>query len=295
MNQYRYGAYDDGPDPLAPPYDAGRAVDELGERVLDGSGVRDALRDLMQRGADGVRGLDDLMRKVQQRRRSLERSGRMDGMLERARELLDRAVDAEKEALFPDPSDDARFREAQLDALPSQTAPAVRELAEYDWRSPEAKAAYDELRDMLRREVLDQQFRGMKQALQDPAGSESRQALKDMMSDLNSLLEKHQRGDDTTQDFADFMDKHGEFFPEKPETIEELLDQLARQAAAMQRMLESMSPEQRQELSDLMEQALSDLDLASEMGRLARKIIVEQYDWRIVVKDAMKVYDDALR
>ena len=268
MNRYRYGAYDDGPDPLAPPYDAGRAVDELGERVLDGSGVRDALRDLMQRGADGVRGLDDLMRKVQQRRRSLERSGRMDGMLERARELLDRAVDAEKEALFPDPSDDARFREAQLDALPSQTAPAVRELAEYDWRSPEAKAAYDELRDMLRREVLDQQFRGMKQALQDPAGSESRQALKDMMSDLNALLEKHQRGEDTTQDFADFMDKHGEYFPENPETIEELLDQLARQAAAMQRMLESMSPEQRQELSELMQQALSDLDLASEMGRL---------------------------
>ncbi len=268
MSQYRYGAYSDGPDPLAPPYDAGRAVDELGERVLDGSGVRDALRDLMQRGADGVRGLDDLMRKVQQRRRSLERSGRMDGMLERARDLLDRAVDAEKESLFPDPSDDARFREAQLDALPSQTAPAVRELADYDWRSPEARAAYDELRDMLRREVLDQQFRGMKQALQDPAGSESRQALKDMMSDLNALLEKHQRGEDTAADFANFMDKHGEFFPEKPETIEELLDQLARQAAAMQRMLDSMSPEQRQELSDLMEQALGDLDLASEMGRL---------------------------
>ena len=268
MSQYRYGAYADGPDPLAPPYDAGRAVDELGERVLDGAGVRDALRDLMQNGADGVRGLDDLMRKVQQRRRSLERSGRMDGMLERARDLLDRAVDAEKEALFPDPSDDARFREAQLDALPNQTAPAVRELADYDWRSPEAKAAYDELRDMLRREVLDQQFRGMKRALADPAGSESRQALKDMMSDLNSLLEKHQRGEDTAQDFADFMDRHGEFFPEQPETIEELLDQLARQAAAMQRMLDSMSPEQRQELSDLMEQALGDLDLASEMGRL---------------------------
>ena len=268
MNQYRYGAYDDGPDPLAPPYDAGRAVDELGERVLDGSGVRDALRDLMQRGADGVRGLDDLMRKVQQRRRSLERSGRMDGMLERARELLDRAVDAEKEALFPDPSEDARFREAQLDALPDQTAPAVRELAEYDWRSPEAKAAYDELRDMLRREVLDQQFRGLKQALQDPDGSESRQALKEMMGDLNELLEKHQRGEDTSQDFADFMDKHGDFFPDTPESVEELLDQLARQAAAMRRMLDSMTPQQRQELSELMEQALGDLDLSAEMGRL---------------------------
>ena len=268
MNRYRYGTYDDGPDPLAPPYDAGRAVDELGDRVLDGAGVRDALRDLMQRGADGVRGLDDLMRKVAQRRKSLERSGRMDGTLERARDLLDKAVEAERQALFPDPSDDARFREAQLDSLPSQTAPAVRELSDYDWRSPEAKAAYDELKDMLQREVLDQQFRGMKQALADPADSESRAALKEMMGDLNSMLEKHQRGEDTTQDFADFMDKHGDLFPDKPESLEELLDQLARQAAAMQRMLASMSPEQRQELSDLMAEALGDLDLASEMGRL---------------------------
>jgi uncharacterized protein with von Willebrand factor type A (vWA) domain len=268
MSGYRYGAYDDGPDPLAPPYDAGRAVDELGERVLDGAGVRDAVRDLMQRGADGMRGLDDLLRRVQQRRRSLERSGRMDGMLEQARELLERAVDAEKQALFPDPSDDARFREAQLDALPSQTSRAVRELADYEWRSPEARAAYEELKEMLQREVLDQQFRGMKQALQDPADSDSRQALKDMMADLNTLLEKHARGEDTEADFAEFMDKHGQFFPGNPESVEQLLDELARQAAAMARMLESMTPEQRQELSELMEQALGDLDLASEMGRL---------------------------
>ncbi len=265
---YRYGAYDEGPDPLAAPYDAGRAVDELGERVLDGSGVRDAIRDLMARGADGLRGLDDLMRRVQQRRRSLERSGRIDGTLEKARELLDRAIDAEQQALFPDPSDDARFREAQLDNLPPQTSRAVRELSDYDWRSPEARAAYDELKDMLQREVLDQQFRGMKQALQSPADSESRQALKDMMADLNTLLEKHGRGEDTEQDFADFMERHGELFPDNPESLEQLLDSLARQAAAMQRMLESMSPEQREELSDLMAQALGDLDLAAEMGRL---------------------------
>ncbi len=265
---YRYGAYDEGPDPLAAPYDAGRAVDELGERVLDGSGVRDAIRDLMARGADGLRGLDDLRRRVQQRRRSLERSGRMDGTLEKARELLDRAIDAEQQALFPDPSDDARFREAQLDNLPPQTSRAVRELSDYDWRSPEARAAYDELKDLLQREVLDQQFRGMKQALQSPADSESRQALKDMMADLNTLLEKHGRGEDTEQDFADFMERHGELFPDNPESLEQLLDSLARQAAAMQRMLESMSPEQREELSDLMAQALGDLDLASEMGRL---------------------------
>jgi uncharacterized protein with von Willebrand factor type A (vWA) domain len=268
VSGYRYGAFDDGPDPLAPPYDAGRAVDELGERVLDGAGVRDALRDLMQRGADGLRGLDDLMRRVQQRRRSLERSGRMDGMLERARELLDRALEQEKQALFPDPSDDARFREAQLDSLPPQTSRAVRELTDYDWRSPEARASFDELRDMLRKDVLDQQFRGMKSALQSPADSAERQAVKDMLADLNQLLDKHARGEDTAQDFREFMDKHGAFFPDAPENLDQLIDSLARQAAAMQRMLESMSPQQREELAELMADALGDLDLASEMGRL---------------------------
>jgi glycogen synthase len=34
---------------------------------------------------------------------------------------------------------------------------------------------------------------------------------------------------------------------------------------------------------------------AQEMGELARKTIVENYDWSIVVKDAMEVYDEALR
>ena len=268
MSGYRYGRFDNGPDPLAPPYDAGRAIDELGERILDGSRVRDAVRELLSQGADGLRGLDDLLRQVQQRRRSLERSGRMDGTLERARELLDRAVTQEQTALFPDPSDDARFRETQLDALPQSTAAAVRELSEYDWRSPGAKETFQELKDMLAREVIDQQFRGMKQALQDPANSESRQALKDMLSDLNNLIDKHARGENTEAEFAEFMDKHGESFPENPESMEQLLDQLARQAAAMQRMMDSLSPEQRDELSQLMVQALNDLDLAAEMGRL---------------------------
>jgi uncharacterized protein with von Willebrand factor type A (vWA) domain len=268
VSGYRYGAYSDGPDPLAEPYDAGRAVDELGDRILSGRGVRDALRDLMRQGADGLRGMDDLMRRVQQRRRSLERSGRMDGVLEQARELLEQAVDAERQELFPDPSDDARFREAQLDNLPRETSRAVRELADYEWRSPQAREAYEQLRDLLRREVLDQQFRGMKQALQDPADSESRQALKDMLADLNALLDKHGRGEDTAQDFSEFMAKHGQFFPEQPESLEQLLDELARRAAAMARMLESMTPEQREELAELMAQALGDLDLAAEMGRL---------------------------
>jgi uncharacterized protein with von Willebrand factor type A (vWA) domain len=266
--RYRYGAFHGGPDPLADPVDAGAAVDALADRILDGSSVRDALRDLLRQGMEGARGLDDLRRRIQQRRRELQKSGRLDGLLEKVRDRLDEALEHERSALFPDPSDDARFRESMLDMLPDDTSRAVRELADYDWRSPEAQAAYDEIKDMLRRDVLDQQFKGMSQALQNPGSPEQQQAMKDMLSDLNAMLDKHRRGEDVGEDFERFMGKHGEFFPDRPESFEQLLDDLARRAAAMQRMLDSMTPEQREELAGLMEQAWQDMDLASEMSQL---------------------------
>jgi uncharacterized protein with von Willebrand factor type A (vWA) domain len=268
MSGYRYGAYQDGPDPLADPYDAGRAVDALGDRILSGQGVRDALRDLLGSGSDGLRGLNDLRREVARRRRELTRSGRLDGVLDQARELLQRATSAEQDTLAGDPSDDARFRETMLAELPEQPARAVRELAEYDWRSAQAREAFEQLRAMLAREVLDQQFRGMASALRDPGDAASQQAVKDMLADLNELLDRRARGVDTQQDFEDFMDRHGELVPGSPANLDELVDELARQAAAMARLLESMSPEQREELAELMAQAMADLDLAAELGRL---------------------------
>ena len=266
--RYRYGAFHGGPDPLAEPVDAGAAADALGDRILDGSSVREALRDLMRRGMEGGRGLDDLRRRIQQRRRELQKSGRLDGLLEKVREKLDEALERERSALFPDPSDNARFREASLDMLPDDTSRAVRELADYDWRSPEGRAAYDEIREMLRRDVLDQQFKDLSRGLQSTPTPEAQQALKDMLADLNSMLDKHRHGEDVSEDFEQFMDRHGQFFPEQPESFEQLLDDLARRAAAMQRMLDSMTPEQREELAGLMEQAWQDLDLAAEMAQL---------------------------
>ena len=266
--RYRYGAFHGGPDPLAEPVDAGAAVDALADRILDGSSVREALRDLLRRGMDGARGLDDLRRRLQQRRRELQKSGRLDGLLDKVRDKLDEALEHERSALFPDPSDDARFREASLDMLPEDTSRAVRELADYDWRSPEARTAYDEIREMLRRDVLDQQFKDLTRGLQSTPTPEAQQALKDMLADLNSLLDKHRRGEDVSEDFESFMDRHEQFFPERPESFEQMLDDLARRAAAMQRMLDSMTPEQREELAGLMEQAWQDLDLAAEMSQL---------------------------
>jgi len=263
---YRYGPWQGGPDPLAPPYDVAGALDEIGDAVLAGQSPRDALRELMRRGIDGRRGLDELRRQVREQQRDARRRGRLDGTLEQVKELLDRAVEQERTALFPDPSDDARFRETQLDALPRDPSRAVRQLADYDWRSPEARATYAEIRDLLRREVLDSQFRGMKEALANP-GDLSR--VKDMLADLNAMLAADGRGENVDERFADFMTKYGDFFPDNPQNLEELIDSLARRAAAASRLLASLSPEQRAELADLMATALADMDLASEMSALS--------------------------
>jgi uncharacterized protein with von Willebrand factor type A (vWA) domain len=264
---YRYGAWHDGPDPLAPSYDVRAALDQLGDDVLAGSTPADALRHLMHRGSDAMRGLDEMLRRVRQQRRHLRERGRLDGTLEEVRRLLDTAIGQERASLFPDPSDDARFREASLDALPHDTARAVRELDGYDWRSADARATYDEIRDLLRREVLDSQFRGMKQALENP-DPEQLQRVKDMLGDLNAMLEADARGEHTQEQFDAFMEKYGDLFPENPQNLEELVDSLARRAAAAERLMQSLSPDQRAELSALMNTALEDMDLAREMQQL---------------------------
>jgi len=264
---YRYGPWHGGPDPLAPPYDVRTALDALGDDVLDGASPQEALTNLMRRGLPGQRGLDALARRVRDRQRQARNRGRLDGTLEEVRALLDRALEAERAALFPDPGDDARLREAELDGLPRDTARAVRELAQYSWRSPQAQEAYDRINDLLRREVLDAQFRGLKQALADPDPQAMRRVA-DMLADLNAMLAADARGEDVTEAFAAFLRAHGAFFPDRPENLDELVDSLARRAAAAQRLLNSLSPEQREELGNLALAALSDIGLAAQMSQL---------------------------
>ena len=101
---YRYGRWHGGPDPLAPPYDLGNAVDEIGDSVLGGSGVREALRELLRRGTEGRRGLDELRRSVRERLRQARTAGRMDGTLQQVRELLDQALTPSAASCSPTPT-----------------------------------------------------------------------------------------------------------------------------------------------------------------------------------------------
>ena len=192
----RYSAYTGGPDPLAPPVDLREALEQIGQDVMEGSSPRRALSEMLRRGTQNMRGADKLAAEANRRRRELLQRNNLDGTLQEVKKLLDEAVLAERKELARALDDDARFNELRIESLPPSPAKAVQELSDYDWRSPEAREKYEQIKDLLGREMLDQRFAGMKQALEN-ATDEDRQRVNEMLDDLNDLLDKHARGEDT--------------------------------------------------------------------------------------------------
>ncbi|MFY1598328.1 VWA domain-containing protein [Micromonospora sp. WMMD737] len=266
-DRFRYGQWRGGPDPLAPPYDVRGAVDAVGAEVLAGGSLREALRSLLRQGPQGRGGLDDLAARARRLRREALRRGDLDGAVTRARALLDQALAAERDELRGRDGDDARFAEAVLDNLPRSTARAVEELTGYRWSSDEARRTYQRILDGLRDDVLGQRFAGLRDAVRASADPAAQQRLAEMMRDLNDLLARHARSEDTTDAFAEFMRRHGAFFPEQPADVDELVDVLARRSAAGERLMRSLSDRQREELAGLMRQSLGDR-LAGELSAL---------------------------
>ncbi|WP_026918752.1 vWA domain-containing protein [Gordonia shandongensis] len=275
-----YRRYTGGPDPLTPPVDLREALEAIGDDVMNGASPDRALREFLRRGGQGMRGLDRLAEAANRRRRELLRDRNLDGTFDEIRELLDSAVLAERKQLARDLDDDARFAEMQIENLSASTGQAVRELQDYRWRSDEARQDYQKISELLGREVLDQRFAGMKEALQG-ATDEDRRRISAMLDDLNDLLAAHNRGEDTTEQFREFMDEHGEYFPENPETTEELVDALARRSAAAQQFVNSLSPEQQAELAELSAQAFGSPQLMSQLSQMddALRAARPDLDW----------------
>lgn len=266
----RYGRYTGGPDPLAPPIDLSEALEDIADDVMFGYSPEQAMREFLRRGGKSTPGLDDLAGRVAQRRRDLLSRHQLGGTLDEVKQLLDEAVLEERKQLVRDTQmddTDRSFREMQLQNLPESTAGAVNELSNYDWQSSTARERYEQIKDLLGREVLDQRFAGMKDALENATDAD-RAAISEMLTDLNDLLAKHAHGEATQEDFDEFMTRHGDQFPENPQNIDELIDTLAQRSAAAQRMLQSMSPEQREELMALSEQAFGSPELMDQLNQL---------------------------
>ena len=62
------------------------------------------------------------------------------------------------------------------------------------------------------------------------------------------MLEQRERGEELDPSFEQFMEQYGDMFPGNPQTLDELLEQLAERMAAAQAMWNSLSPEQQAQL-----------------------------------------------
>jgi uncharacterized protein with von Willebrand factor type A (vWA) domain len=268
--RFRYSRWDESQDPFGPDLPAGDLLEELADDVLAGAGAQEAIDRLRRRGMRGrFDGLDALRARLRSAREREEAALNLAGPLSELRERLDEILELERGALSLEGDEDARAREAFLDALPPDVPGRVRELRDYRFADATAQRRFDELMGHLREQVLGAYFRNMAEGLRS-LSPEDVARFRDMLAELNELIERRERGE--PYDFDAFMDRYGDLFPDAPSTLDELLESMARRMAAMARLMSSLSPEQRAELQALAEQVMQDMDLAFEVDRLSANL-----------------------
>jgi uncharacterized protein with von Willebrand factor type A (vWA) domain len=297
MSLYRYSRWDGSQN--LPPFDADDVLEALGDDVLAEGDIRRALQRLMQRGMQGTRGGDvpglrQIMERLRARRQQeLEQSNlggvldeigeRLERIVEQERSGIDRRLDeAEQRSLDAAPGEGqeqarmaeqvlrrtAQQRRDRLDALPPDLSGRMHGLRDYEFMDPDARDAFNALSDELRQQMLETYFQGLKEGVQGIT-PEDLAGVREMVRDLNQLLEKHASGADTPNDFNEFMAKHGQYFPPGIEDVDQLIDHMHRQASQMASLLNSMSPQMRSELQQMMDDLLRDDRLRWDMARLA--------------------------
>ncbi|HWE56056.1 MAG TPA: VWA domain-containing protein [Acidimicrobiales bacterium] len=285
MPHFRYSKWDG--TQVGFDFDADDVFAELTDELLFHGDLNQALQRLLQRGftdrnGERIAGLREMLEKLRERRREMldrhDLGGPYEDIAERLRDILDQersGIDSlEQEASESGDqrrqeitSEVAQERRMALDLLPPDLAGQVQSLQEYEWTSSEARQAFDELMDQLRSQLMQSYFNQMSSAMSDMS-PESLQRMKDMFNELNRMLETRAQGGDTDRMFAEFMDQFGDMFPGQPQSLDELLEQMAQQMAAMQQLLNSMSPEQRAQLQQLADSLLEDMDLRWQVDRL---------------------------
>jgi uncharacterized protein with von Willebrand factor type A (vWA) domain len=280
--------------------DADRVLEEMTDDLLYHGDLNAALRRMLQSGfrdrnGERLQGLREMLENLRRKRKdALERydlGGVYDDIAQELRDIVDMERDALDElAREARESGDQRRQEVtdeavaerqlQLDMLPPDLAGMVKDLQEYDFTSSEARERFEQLMDQLRQQLMQRYVNQMAGAMQD-ISPEQMQRMKDMLSGLNELLQMREQGQDTQQAFEEFMQRFGDFFPENPQTLDELLEVMAERMAAMQSMLNSMTPEQRAQLQGLAEQLLGDMDLRWQVDQLGQHLrsLFPQMGW----------------
>ena len=302
MAAYRYSRWDGTQAGFD--LDADAILSEIRDDLAYHGDVGFALRRMMQQGFGDrsgrhIEGLQELLERIRESRRQ-ERdqhdpggayqdiANELNEILEQEREALDRL---EQEA---GASGDQRRQEvtdevvgehrAQLGLLPEDLAGRVRGLTNYTFTSDEARGRFEELLERLRSETV-QTYLDQLAGAASTVGPAERERIRNALDALNTMMEQRAAGAALDPSFEQFMERYGELFPGDPEDLDELLEQLARRMAAASAMLASMTPGQRAQLQELMDEVLSDMDLSWQINRLAGNLRGafpgEQWDLRM--------------
>ena len=269
--------------------DADSLLDEMTDELLYHGDVNSALRKMMQDGlrdANGERiaGMRELMQKLREQRQEIQERGDLGGVYSEIADALNDIVDEERHAIqnyteqVANSGDERRAETAKqsamdrnfrLDMLPDDLAGKVSELQHYDFQSKDAQQRFEQLMEKLREQLMQQHLDQVSSAMQNMS-AEDMARMKDMMAALNEMLERRKNGEDPQ--FEEFMKQFGDFFPENPQSLDELLEAMAQRMAQAQAMLNSMTPEQRAQLQQLSEQLLEDMDLRWQMDQLSQNL-----------------------
>ncbi len=157
-----------------------------------------------------------------------------------------------------------------LDNLPEDPGGRIKELQNYEFMDPEAQHQFQELMEMLRKAMLETFFKDLHRQIAEMT-PEQLQRLKEMVRDLNQMLSERMAGGEP--DFQGFMEQYGDLFgPNPPQNLDELVARMQHQIAQMQNLLDSLPPEMRRQLQDLLMDKIGDPELQAELSELAANL-----------------------
>jgi uncharacterized protein with von Willebrand factor type A (vWA) domain len=259
--------------------DADEVLEALSDDLMSYGDLSAALQRLHRWGSGDLPGLEQLLRQLREMREQELSRYDLDSTVESIRQRLQDVIDTERAGI------DRRVREApqearrltqrlakqrrnQLDRVPDDLGGRMKALRNYEFMDDEARQKFEQLLQELQQQMLNQMFQGMKQSIQSMTQQDLGQ-VREMLRDLNRMLDRRRMGQDTQAQFRDFMDKYGHMFPPGIQNLDQLMEHLQRQMAQMQSLLQSLSPEARAELRRMMDELLQDDSLRLELARLA--------------------------
>lgn len=269
------------------PLDADEILGALADDLMEYGDLRWAMRNMLSRGmqipqGDTMKGLRDTLKRLRERRKAqLERYDlgsifegfrkRLDEILEMERSRIDEWLNKDQDDFSGDVLKNIAGNNAdQLDNLPDDLPGRVRTLEKYEFINPDAQKKFLELLNELRQGMANSFFNNVENMIKNMSDGDI-ERMKDMLKALNDMLVKKIAGEDP--DFDKFMEEFGDMFGDNPPaSLDDLLEQMRQQMAAAQSLLNSLSPDQRQQLQSLMADRFGDPDLQSELAKLAKEM-----------------------